>query len=204
MINKKNIITLVAIVTGSFAFAQPTETGVLKNLSVSATVQSGGTSSLEIISSKTIDFGSIAVGSGLGELSNRFTSSEVELSYFVASGINAWDLLIYTTNQGGSIGLINSNGNSIPLKFNIANTSGEFSDIGVDANWNGPAATYSYVTDRGDPNQPASASVSRLTSSAEDQSVGYNPSVKFLFGTELAGAVAGSYSATVTIDLAVQ
>ena len=203
-IKAQTILAFATIFAASSAFAQ-TES-IKKQVSVSATVQAGGESTLEILNGGVVTFNNgnpIVVGSGLGPLKNRFMSSEVELSYFVRSGIGAWDLLIYSQRSDNEIGMFNTNGDSIPLKFNLKGTNGAYSDIGVDTNWTGQNAAFSFVTDRGN-SQPADNNVSRLTSSTENESTGYNPSLKFKFGTELAGAVAGAYSADITIELYVQ
>ena len=202
--NTQKILAFAAFFTASLCFAQAES--VSKQLSVSATVQEGGVSELDILNGSTVTFNNgnpIVVGNGSGPLKNRFMSSEVELSYFVRSGIGAWDLLIYSQRSDNEIGMFNTNGDSIPLKFNLKGTNGAYSDIGVDTNWTGQNAAFSFVTDRGN-SQPADNNVSRLTSSTENESTGYNPSLKFKFGTELAGAVAGAYSADITIELYVQ
>ena len=67
-----------------------------------------------------------------------------------------------------------------------------------DANWSGNTAVYSFVTDID------ADSKSTLTSSTEADAASSNDSFKFVFGTDVIGAVPGSYSAEVIIELPMQ
>ena len=218
-INNKLIIALaMSLIIGNFAFAQ----NATHDLLVSATVVAGGTSTIVATTDQQDDSvvfndgNNLALNAnGFGEGNSRFLSSVVTVDYFVQAVNTAWDLNIYTDNPQNVLGLVEVDGNgdpivpalpalpnTIPLKYYII-PSAVTTQIGeaqiADVNlWEGNSAVFSFVLDNdANPN-------STLTSSSENGALGANSNFRFIFGTDISGAIAGSYATTVTLELAVQ
>ncbi len=174
---------------------------VTQVVTVTASV-AAGTSTL-VASPTSVDFGSSALTAAVND--HRHSSGVVSLDYFAANA--PWSIKVYTTRTDTLSGLVNSTDNAIPLKVNVG-TGGTapFDDPEVDTAWSGTEAQLKFfsVFDDGTVDTVNGGIFFTKLASSANENPAEDASFQFIFATDVAGAAAGAYTASVTIELAIE
>ncbi len=151
------------------------------------------------VSVSTVDFNGPLVATSTD---HRFSSDIISLDYNAPS--NTWELRVYTSNTNDAVGLVNSNGSTIPLKIDL----GADDDPEIDSAWapvNGDESNLKFfnVFDDSTVNDSGNPVYTTVVSSANSDS-NLNNNFQVSFAIDLAGATTTTYSSNVTFELFIE